>query len=491
MSTRPEPEHAVSLHELADLEVRLLERICRDGPYDSIVRLAADEWRGTGDAVGEADTLAWVLYGLCDQGLLVIRESTVQSTYALPITYVRATPDAYSLLDYPPPKREVGRGRITDDAMRPGDMTEFRNHGEQALPAPIERMPIAEHMQKYPTHWFHRRSFDASDTPVYSVAVQPVELRGGGLPGRDVHAVRPTLYNRLVRGSLVPQRPQDREAAPIQQENHHPSEAGNPMTSQEDMTRTYKKVDADMIASIMLAKTDLGPTASYGEIAEETGYTPRQVRYVLTTAPLMRRMGKGEEQVAASLKDRIIMLLTKVGDMKTVPDMRTVLGHADTEHDIVHVLHSLKKEGRVTFREGTGSDSPVNIGLSRKHKIKGYHPRGEEPLTPVEATDPEGIIGRGMKVEAQPEVATLRIPYPLLDALIEREELRKQGDPKAIAYLQAAEAIKDIDPEAADSLMAKATQFDIPFPSPVEAEYLRFADDKATILKGDTDVQPE
>lgn len=261
--------------------------------------------------------------------------------------------------------------------------------------------------------------------------------------------------------------------------------------AESDMTRTYKKVDVEMIAAIMAARANLGPMATYGEIADDTGYTARQVRYVLTTAPLMRRMGKGEEKVAASLKDRIIMLLTKVGDMKSVQEMRTILGHADTEHDIVHVLHSLKKEGRVTFREGTGSASPVNIALSRKHKIKGYHPRGEEPLTPVEATDPEGIIGRGMKVEAQPEVATLRVPYPLLDALIEREELRKQGDPKAIAYLQAAEAIKDIDPEAADTLMAKATQFDIPFPSPVEAEYLRFADDKATILKGDTDVQPE
>lgn len=264
------------------------------------------------------------------------------------------------------------------------------------------------------------------------------------------------------------------------------------MTAQEDMTRTYKRVDADMIASIMLAKTDLGPMATYGEIAEETGYSARQVRYVLTTAPLMRRMGKGEEKVAASLKDRIIMLLTKVGDMKSVQEMRTILGHADTEHDIVHVLHSLKKEGRVTFREGTGSASPVNIALSRKHKIREYRP--------TDTTVPE-VVAERVHESVQPEIRTLRIPadpmpepgeeYPLLDAIIAREYQRQQGDPKALAYLQAAEAIRAIDPEAATELEAKAALHDVPFPSPLEAEYFRFAQDKATILKGDTDVRSE
>ena len=64
--------------------------------------------------------------------------------------------------------------------------------------------------------------------------------------------------------------------------------------------------------------------------------------------------------------------------------------------------------------------------------------------------------------------------YPLLDALLDRERTRLEGDSKGMAFVVAAEAIQDIDPETAKELMQKAKQYDVPFPSPIEQEYIRY-----------------
>ena len=43
-----------------------------------------------------------------------------------------------------------------------------------------------------------------------------------------------------------------------------------------------------------------------------------------------------------------------------------------------------------------------------------------------------------------------------------------------MAFVVAAEAIQDIDPDMARSLMEKAKAYDVPFPSPIEQEYIRY-----------------
>jgi hypothetical protein len=43
-----------------------------------------------------------------------------------------------------------------------------------------------------------------------------------------------------------------------------------------------------------------------------------------------------------------------------------------------------------------------------------------------------------------------------------------------MAFVVAAEAIQAIDPDTARSLMEKAKQYDVPFPSPIEQEYIRY-----------------
>jgi hypothetical protein len=159
----PSGAASLSLHILADLEVRLLETVCRYGPYHSPVSLAADLWMGHGDDwhVANADWVEWICYGLCDQGLLILREhdpvvpgSDGTYNYGLHISYIRATREGFDLLDFPPQHYVVGsRLALNRDAMlRPGDTTEFRFHNPSAVGGEIERMTIGEHLATYPSH---------------------------------------------------------------------------------------------------------------------------------------------------------------------------------------------------------------------------------------------------------------------------------------------------------------------------------------------------
>lgn len=148
---------AVDLHTLVDLEVRILDRICRDGPYHSPVALAADEWRGGEDwLMASVDTVMWIVYGLNEQGLVVIRERVPgeEMTWGIPITYIRATPAAFDLLDFRAPIRVVGEWpKHPETPLLRADMTEFRNHPETAAPSPIERfIDLADHLAAYPDH---------------------------------------------------------------------------------------------------------------------------------------------------------------------------------------------------------------------------------------------------------------------------------------------------------------------------------------------------
>jgi hypothetical protein len=124
--------------------------------------LAADLWMGHGDDwhVANADWVEWICYGLCDQGFLILREHDPahglegQPVYGLHLSYIRATGEAFDLLDFPPMHYVVGsRLALSNDAMlRPGDTTEFRFHHESAVGGEIERMTIGEHLATYPDH---------------------------------------------------------------------------------------------------------------------------------------------------------------------------------------------------------------------------------------------------------------------------------------------------------------------------------------------------
>jgi hypothetical protein len=172
---------------------------------------------------------------------------------------------------------------------------------------------------------------------------------------------------------------------------------------------------------------------------------------------------------ATSLKQRILDFVTDSHPVAidTVKELRAVLGMADTEHDIVHVLHSLHTQGKVDFDErGNG------MGTATYHNIR-LHKKGAKPK-------PTDIVNAGIPFDEppapEPDLAQPGEPegYPLLDDLLARERNRLDADNRAMRYMEAAEVLRDIDPESYDSLMERAAKNNVPFPSPLEQEYLRY-----------------
>jgi hypothetical protein len=237
-------------------------------------------------------------------------------------------------------------------------------------------------------------------------------------------------------------------------------------------TRDYNRVTADTQAAVLLARDRLGPVG-YAEIARHTDVPERTVKYILVDLPRLRRSAAGEDKAQRSLKDRVYTAVRDIGDIKDVQELRRIVGMADTEHDVMHVLHSLHTQGRIDFDErgnGMGTATVVNIRMPKKGSkqpeiITLRLPEGE---TQPEATTPETPPPAPSAPEPEREA------YPLLDALLDRERKRQEGDNKAMAYVTAAEAIKDVDPEEAVRMMRKAEALDVPFPSPIEREYITY-----------------
>lgn len=263
-----------------------------------------------------------------------------------------------------------------------------------------------------------------------------------------------------------------------------------------DVTRPYTRVNVEMEAAVIRAREKLGP-ASYTDIAELTGLPERTVKYILVDLPRLRRIHRGEAKAEGSLRERILAAVKGMGQIKDVAEMRRILGMADDEHSVMHVLHSLHTAGKIDFTErgnGMGTATVVNIRLPKKGKSRSTDivsagiPFDQPPLPVVsreqeerriseehairvarEAIGPEATAPQASAPESDESAA-----YPLLTALLERERKRKDGDPKALAYVAAAEAIKDIDPIRASDLMAMAAEYDVPYPSPLEREYIAY-----------------
>jgi hypothetical protein len=281
---------------------------------------------------------------------------------------------------------------------------------------------------------------------------------------------------------------------------HHIHDYGDDMTmAQNQPGRNYTRITPEIEGRI-LGVRERQPLTSYADIADITGYPERTVRYVLVDLPRLRRTATGtEEEVATSLKERVFNLIKDASPdpITNVKELRDVLGMADSEHEVVHVLHSLHTQGRIDFDErgnGRGTATYHNIrlhkrGSNAKPKVG---PRGHETLTPVTDETPKVRLNNGTYVESdEPDKMTVKHDappqpegYPLLDALLERERNRLDHDNKGMSYVVAAEAIEKVDPDMARELMAKAEALNIPFPSPLEQEYLRYVAANPAAQKG-------
>jgi hypothetical protein len=246
-------------------------------------------------------------------------------------------------------------------------------------------------------------------------------------------------------------------------------------------TRGYIRVTPELEAAVIAYRTRF-PLVDYTELGRMLDLPERTIRYVLADLPRLR--ATNGEVKAGNIKQRILWILDAL-PMNDVPELRRVLGRADTEHDIVHALHDLHKQGKVDFTEKGARKEPINIHLTARGRGEGL-PKAvkdrihEDFKDATPAVVGETAVGGDAVSSTEPTTEVTAEPtpdvgYPLLGALIEREAKRREQDGKAFKYLEAAEAIKDVDPDMYASLMSKADST-IPFPSPIESEFLRYAE---------------
>jgi hypothetical protein len=422
---KPKP---LRVDELTALDLLVMEALTQSTRSVTTVTLAATVWNPASPYAMGADPVGLVDYivrELGERGLLIYsytkRQQGVNDPYAgLPVS-IRLTQDGWALMGFPVRHLEAG-SRIAQTArLDPmGDRTNYRKHATVAAGVgPIETDTFAEHRWKFPTH-----------THMY---------------GDDDMA---SLASN-ARTDLAP-------------------------VDDGEGKRGYIRVTPELEAKVMALRSAY-PTHSYADLSDMAGVPPGTIKYILTDLP-RKRAQNDADPVRGSLKERIVWTLDAIeGGMKNVRELRMVLGRADTEHDIVHVLHSLHTEGKVDFKEQGPDKTPVSIKLTARGRGQGLPKAKVEDHGP--APDPEEPAGsakwRGTAPEPEPE-RVRNLTFPLLDALIEREGKRLMADNTAMAYLAAAEAVKDVDPDTYAYLTRKAEQSDIPFPSPIEAEYLAY-----------------
>ena len=258
--------------------------------------------------------------------------------------------------------------------------------------------------------------------------------------------------------------------------------------------------------------------------------------------------GGGE---AASLKDRILRKIVNDGPFPTTQKLTDALRNGSTTpwdlHEVVHLLHSLRRQELVTFRtasNGSNVAGPRAISATKRgidavtvqiwatdaeaatvaaadqaatdatsEAIEAPGPStalvegsdggnslvpfgaGEDPsVAPV--ADEDASEWRLVPILTSKAVDSLKaaidsVAVPLLAALVAREAEREANKVKAARFLEAAALLADVDKEASDALLDRASALEgQPF-TPIEAEYLAFAhavDSSFTTLRDTIDT---
>jgi hypothetical protein len=439
------------LTELSQPELDVMQQLAQARVTASAVTLAADLWRVTDEWLAQDPypLITYTLDSLSERGLVRFKvqrgvgiggkSPNRRRTPDLPFD-IRLTPKGWELMGYGNKTVEVGsRGRHERAPRRAADLTDYLTQDSATYGGPIEKQTFAEHRVSYPHH------IHMYGEPVIMANTSTAAKRTEGLAD--------------------------------------PTVLGDPNGTGEK--RGYIRVTPEIEARVLATRQVMGTASAYADIAEQTGLPTRTVEYILTDLPRLRRSDAGDEKAQKSLKERVFAIVEVLQPVKDVAELRRVLGMADTEHDVMHVLHSLHTQGRIDFDErgsGMGKATVINIRLPKKGSKRMRRETYEALPEIVKERLPEELVEA-----VEPEATTTDTPvtppsapepereeYPLLDALLERERTRQESDSKGMAFVVAAEAIQDIDPDTAATLMAKANQYNVPFPSPIEQEYIRY-----------------
>lgn len=420
---------------LTHVERDLLKVLSEGRSCSSVVRLCADIWGrdGTDDRLMYGDPIGFatlILEGLNEHGFVTYKvhddaraEDTPVGFAGLPYD-IRLTPKGWTVLGYKHVFSEVGyTPRLREVSTL--DRTDYRNHRIFA-----EGGPCTTHL------WWQ--------CPILFPSPKPKEV-----PMADVLVI------------AVPE--------------------GKP--------RSYVKVTPEMEERVI---NSYARTGSYEKTAAETNLDQRRVRYIVNDRPRLQRD-------SSSLKERVLTTIQEQGPFVDLMSLHRAMPGSHGLHNLVHILHSLHKAQLIDFREapkkGTNNGGQYLNIRARETKPSGADPSVTELRISVDGTSmstdmevdgtdtPEGEVSTaevaltseavGLTNGADPQAD---VQFPLLSSLLRVQKETEEGRTKASRYIAAAENIADMDPDMAEHLMQKAADIDGPMLSPVEQEYLRYAE---------------
>ena len=315
------------LTDLSQPELDVLQQLVQTRTTNVVV-LAGDLWRTTPDwkAFDPYPLITYVLDSLSSRGLVTFRIQVgpsvpFQRNFDLPFA-IHLTPKGWELMGYGHKTVEVGSsGRHQRESAHPGDMTDYVNLAGHTYGGAIETDTFPEHRARYPRH---------------------IHMYGEQLPMANQSAAAKRT-RRLADPRIM-------DAT---------NEAGE---------RGYVRVTPDMEAEVISARDRLG-AVGYADVAADTGIPERTIKYILVDLPRLRRVKAGEDEAEGSLKGRIYEAVKVLGHIKDVAEVRRIVGMADSDHDVMHVLHSLHTQGRIDFDDrgnGIGTATVVNIRTPNK-----------------------------------------------------------------------------------------------------------------------------
>jgi hypothetical protein len=224
-------------------------------------------------------------------------------------------------------------------------------------------------------------------------------------------------------------------------------------------TRSYVRVTPDMEERVVASYARLG---DYAKVAQETNVTERQVRYIVKDRPVLGRS-------TGSLKQQALLLIRERGPYADIMGLHADLPGPHGLHNLVHILHSLHKAALIDFREASGKNGVTYLNIHAR-------PVSVDALLMSEQSDTQAVTEEEPTVAVAPTNGADGPTYPELARLLSEQKQWLEAQGKAGQYMLAAELLQDTDPETAELLLTKAADIEHVGLSPVEREYLTYAE---------------
>jgi hypothetical protein len=330
---------------------------------------------------------------------------------------IRATPLGYKMAGYERVTPEVGSSRARTGAPLHMGPTDFRSQQYSTTGGPIERMSLADHLDKYPDH--------------QSIHPHPWECgpyRGASIMARSKVDHSSRVVETLARlGGEATWADLNRELGGVNSTTHR------------------------ILQQALDARA----------IIHEPGQPWR----------LPNRPDAGTEPDEMSSREVIIDVLERFGEQEDDRALQKWMASINSTwrsmglHSLDHQLFSMQKAGLIEM------DVHRNGSVQRLSRIRLPKRTVERVVEmPVQIPTPE---------VTEQIVAVVEGRFPILDSLRARARERVETSRRADAFLVAASALDGVAQDESDRLielaneMASAIQL-----TPIEVEYLRFAETK-------------